>query len=1124
MHVIFLLLFLVIIVNATEWVGSSTKFVPSTSFTSSYTWPTPPDEKRLYRQDEDVIYKGRSFKYWSYDEINDIMFDLERRFPQFVEVSNAQDAFGISSPGICRAKNSETTPCKQWFIRLTDESLLPNVDRPEYFLSGAVHGDEQVGPIVAIETAIMLTELAASRPHSWARRMLQTRSIIIMPLANSLGYDLNQREERGIDPNRDFPFDQSPTKCMRTTAARAINELFRRHMFQISLTFHSGDELLAYLYGSTLHEIKVGGKTVSAESPDDVGQLQLVEHMSAFGGASLSSKSKSNLPYGRSTTIMYSVHGSFEDWSYGASWDNTKSKTNAPASQPCTPSGILGHGVDWSDVDGDENSQFFSPDIGTYPKSKTEYTESQLRVINVLVETSENRKPPTSQLGHTNQVFTVPNKYGQVKARGHVPRLIRVALAALDVIEPYILLGCPNGSLNWNSSSTQHKVTQPSITPICSSSTHGIFDVNVEKETNMSLSWEVGGSFQVDSTRLVWGPWPSVASMQTSKGLIDALTKEFENSDEWPVHASGDFVSPSWSKEQAGGTRWGDHRGSSKWSTNNAVDWLHTPFLPTFSATIDFSTQPEDTELFAVAIAIVDQDFVNQIEPHPKLSPQSHWVNARTNTTWNMKTTGHQVRGRKRSSSITTYSSNAVREGIINNKQKAKMIDMVRKGDEGVERALRNYGEQRDQRYLREVLQSGALNRKSSMDLLLDPDFDIRLISPQEGLSNDDSFGASCIEELDTTGAVRNCPTSPTRRNLPQTTPINNGTNDNIFNLDVEAMPTLEQFNDSNNNALFFDNGASPFPRSPSFLPNQPKSSAIRNMTNSNKRKRGERKVRTTLHFSKQNRACSKMETDTSESGVLRFGRANEIRNHTNRTSPSSSSCSSKNENQNRNGNSSTWLSVPSSNISNVNSICKAGASPAFGMAKVPIPVQSLENIGSDISLNFAFPELGDIHLNNNGDLMDVASLSGDEVSGGGDTNRDRCTNHRSIELPYPIDENGKFLFSSHFPGAGPSAPVRFRNDIRLGMTASSSRRPIERSNTLPMGIGFEEKKMVGIYSPVSRKKRIERFLRKRKERVWTKRVKYDVRKNFADSRLRVKGRFVKKEDEELLREVMNIA
>ena len=66
--------------------------------------------------------------------------------------------------------------------------------------------------------------------------------------------------------------------------------------------------------------------------------------------------------------------------------------------------------------------------------------------------------------------------------------------------------------------------------------------------------------------------------------------------------------------------------------------------------------------------------------------------------------------------------------------------------------------------------------------------------------------------------------------------------------------------------------------------------------------------------------------------------------------------------------------------------------------------------------------------------------------------------------------------------------------------------------------------KTIGAYTVEQRKARIAEFMAKRHKRVWTKRVKYDVRKNFADSRLRVKGRFVKKEDEELLRELMNIA
>ena len=63
----------------------------------------------------------------------------------------------------------------------------------------------------------------------------------------------------------------------------------------------------------------------------------------------------------------------------------------------------------------------------------------------------------------------------------------------------------------------------------------------------------------------------------------------------------------------------------------------------------------------------------------------------------------------------------------------------------------------------------------------------------------------------------------------------------------------------------------------------------------------------------------------------------------------------------------------------------------------------------------------------------------------------------------------------------------------------------------------------VGAYSPTSRHLRVNRFLEKRNQRTWTKKVKYNVRKNFADSRLRVKGRFVKKEDEMLMRELMSL-
>ena len=63
----------------------------------------------------------------------------------------------------------------------------------------------------------------------------------------------------------------------------------------------------------------------------------------------------------------------------------------------------------------------------------------------------------------------------------------------------------------------------------------------------------------------------------------------------------------------------------------------------------------------------------------------------------------------------------------------------------------------------------------------------------------------------------------------------------------------------------------------------------------------------------------------------------------------------------------------------------------------------------------------------------------------------------------------------------------------------------------------------LGLYSPTERRRRIDRFLNKRRSRIWSKSVKYDVRKNFADSSIRVKGRFVKKEEQEYMLESLGI-
>jgi hypothetical protein len=72
---------------------------------------------------------------------------------------------------------------------------------------------------------------------------------------------------------------------------------------------------------------------------------------------------------------------------------------------------------------------------------------------------------------------------------------------------------------------------------------------------------------------------------------------------------------------------------------------------------------------------------------------------------------------------------------------------------------------------------------------------------------------------------------------------------------------------------------------------------------------------------------------------------------------------------------------------------------------------------------------------------------------------------------------------------------------------------PALACNTLPYDI-LNKDGRIGIYLPDARRDRIARFHAKRSKRIWRKRIKYDCRKKLADSRPRIKGRFVKRSDD----------
>lgn len=109
-----------------------------------------------------------------------------------------------------------------------------------------------------------------------------------------------------------------------------------------------------------------------------------------------------------------------------------------------------------------------------------------------------------------------------------------------------------------------------------------------------------------------------------------------------------------------------------------------------------------------------------------------------------------------------------------------------------------------------------------------------------------------------------------------------------------------------------------------------------------------------------------------------------------------------------------------------------------------------------------------------------------------------------SAPATHSFDSQRVSPFAGPFPSRGAlpvSAPPCFR-EAALGISQRRLLEPGEREpERAAHGLTAEERRL-----------KIKRFLEKRKRRIWNKKVSYDCRKKVADKRLRIKGRFVTRE------------
>lgn len=575
--------------------------------------------KVSYRNLDAVRYKTveqlkiQKYHLWEPRVISETLLRWVEHYPDLIRVTTAQEAYGLPTAG-----GKEDCPfdkdvdgCLNYIVTLQDFKAHPEGSDssnrlPEVFWSGELHGDERVGPTSVLEATQLLLDAASceSLPSNeilssgyveaieheiesaetcrrelsdsgiddthrqWLSRLISTRRIIIIPTANALGYFQINREENGIDPNRDFPYDLAdPTKCMRTIAGRSINEIFREHMFQLSLTFHGGMEEIGYEWGAP--------SWLGYFSPDDIAQNLIAGAYSRFAG---SFKRTPAYNYDPMNDAVYPVRGGMEDWAYAGSFDPDR----VIQCEPTTFSG--------------------------YPKEKTQYSNSTLRMFNILIEASDDKTPADDDLGSSLGIM-----YSNGEGNGHIARNIRLALLSAELVEPYVSITKVNGL----------KMSDD-IVPLTDrggKSCQRTKTVRIPSSSNEVLvEWTVGGALEINDVSLWYARWNDVAELN-----FDCLRQP-----------SMQDISKYFKKAKIIGPAAGTTAFSDKGAPGS------------FVAAIDRTSFEMDEMIAVVASARVDQSWATMAQNASPvgLFPQSHIVNARTNPNWFHESNGYIIQGR----------------------------------------------------------------------------------------------------------------------------------------------------------------------------------------------------------------------------------------------------------------------------------------------------------------------------------------------------------------------------------------------------------------------------------------------------------------------------------------------
>lgn len=211
-----------------------------------------------------------------YKAIVDQMNDLHARYPQITHIySIGQNDDGVDLMAMRVSRNPQAI----------------DGNKVGHLMVSTHHGNELAAPTFTMK---FIDDLLARYGHE---AKLDDTEWTIVPVLNVSGYNANQRQEHGLDPNRDYANPCTMHPGGKLKSIKLVMDLAKARVYSGSVTVHGYDGSLTYPWGLYTNQTHT----------QDHNQFdQIFSKAAQFNGYRV----------GTAADVVYPANGCYEDWVY----------------------------------------------------------------------------------------------------------------------------------------------------------------------------------------------------------------------------------------------------------------------------------------------------------------------------------------------------------------------------------------------------------------------------------------------------------------------------------------------------------------------------------------------------------------------------------------------------------------------------------------------------------------------------------------------------------------------------------------------------------------------------------------------------------------------------------------